>query len=151
MTLPSGQELCLIARPVRGALVVPMNAVGVVVAEIFEEVQSLNLEEVRENVAGALVEHLRKLDVPSEFWQEIYSLMDGLYGEREALLDAMGLFNYVLDNFVERGLIGAKTALKLRVFIEYFQDTLFPRNEDCVREPSLVAFRTFFILAYGRD
>ncbi|WP_144080605.1 hypothetical protein [Thermococcus paralvinellae] len=126
-----------------------MEAVGVVVSKLFQEIGSLNLEEVHEKVAGALVERLSELDVPKEFWREVYSLLIGTYADREALLDARNLFNHVLDDFVERGLVDLKSALKLRIFVEYFEHVLFPRRQDCVRVPSVTALEAFFILAYG--
>lgn len=87
--------------------------------------------------------------MPSEFWQEVYSFMQGGYDGRESPTDALKLFRYILDDFVERGLIDAETALNLRVFVERFKDTLFPLGENCVRTPSVTALKTFFVLAYG--
>ncbi|NJE60530.1 hypothetical protein [Thermococcus sp. 21S7] len=126
-----------------------MEDVRVVLYGIFNDIRAMNLEEVNKKVTGVLVERLGELGVPKEFWREVYSLLMGVYEEREVLLDAKGLFNYVLDDFVEKGLVDAKSALKLRVFVEYFQDVLFPRRQDCVRVPSVIALEAFFVLAYG--
>ncbi|WP_148883361.1 hypothetical protein [Thermococcus aciditolerans] len=126
-----------------------MEDVTAVLYGIFNEIRAMNLEEVNKKVAVTLVGSLGELGVPKEFWREVYSLLIGTYEDREALLDAGGLFNHVLDDFVERGLVDAKSALKLRVFVDYFEDVLFPRRRDCVRAPSVIALEAFFILAYG--
>ncbi|CAI1492885.1 conserved protein of unknown function [Thermococcus nautili] len=126
-----------------------MEAVEVVLAEVFRKIQELNLEEVDGKIVGALVERLEDLGAPSEFWQEVYSFMQGGYDGRKSLIDALDLFKYLLDDFVKQGLIDAETALNLRMFVERFKDTLFPRSENCVRMPSVTALETFFVLAYG--
>ncbi|AHL22812.1 hypothetical protein [Thermococcus nautili] len=126
-----------------------MEAVEVVLAEVFRKIQELNLEEVDGKIVGALVERLEDLGAPSEFWQEVYSFMQGGYDGRKSLIDALDLFKYLLDDFVKQGLIDAETVLNLRMFVERFKDTLFPRSENCVRMPSVTALETFFVLAYG--
>jgi len=134
---------------VRGALVVGMETVEVILAEVFRKIQELNLEEVDGKIVGALVERLENLGAPSEFWQEVYSFMQGGYDGRKSLIDALDLFKYLLDDFVKQGLIDAETALNLGMFVERFKDILFPRSENCVRTPSVTALETFFVLAYG--
>ena len=126
-----------------------MESVEMVVFNIFRKVQELNLGKVQEKIVGALIERLEDFDVPSEFWQEVYSFMEGGYDGRKPLIDALELFRYILDDFVEKGLIDAETALNLLVVVEHFKDTLFPRNGNCVRTPSVIALETFFVLAYG--
>ncbi|NJD98552.1 hypothetical protein E3E26_01895 [Thermococcus sp. LS1] len=128
---------------------VRMEDVTTVLYGIFNEIRVMKLEEVNKKVAVTLAGPLGELGVPEEFWREVYSLLMGAYEDREALLDARGLFNYVLDDFVGRGLVDTESALKLRVFVDYFEEVLFPRRRDCVRVPSAIALEVFFILAYG--